>query len=181
MSAIINGDSPSVTFSDGSTQATSAIVSGKVPYTNLPAGSVLQVVNVSYGTPASTTSATYADTGLTATITPKFSTSKILVMVVQNGSDKAADSSTNGITIQLLRNSTIIPNSPSAWFANYVGYTATTLRLINGSACINYLDSPATTSATTYKTQYANTSAGGNVSVQSNNNISTMTLMEIAA
>jgi hypothetical protein len=156
-------------------------VPSSVTSSALPAGSVLQVVNVSYGTPASQTSATYVDTGLTATITPKFASSKILVMVVQNGSDKQADASANGITIQLLRNSTIIPNTPSAWFANYVGYTASSLRLISGSACINYLDSPATTSATTYKTQYANTSSGGNVSVQSNNNISTMTLMEIAA
>ena len=40
MASIINGSSPTVTFSDGTTQATSAIVSGYVPYANLPAGTI---------------------------------------------------------------------------------------------------------------------------------------------
>jgi hypothetical protein len=179
MPTIISGDGTITGLTATGISAAQTVTS--VTSAALPAGTVLQVVNVSYGTPASQTSASFLDTGLTATITPKFASSKILVMVVQNGSDKSTDNSANGITLQLLRNSTVIPNTPSAWFANYVGYTATALRMISGSACINYLDSPATTSATTYKTQYANSSGTGNISVQSNNNISTMTLMEIAA
>jgi len=76
MSTIINGTSNAVTFPDSSVQNTSAIVSGYVPYANMPAGSVLQVVNATYATQASSSSSTFADTGLTATITPKFGVAK---------------------------------------------------------------------------------------------------------
>jgi hypothetical protein len=48
-------------------------------------GKVLQVVNASYATRTSSTTSTYADTGLTATITPTAATSKILVIANQNG------------------------------------------------------------------------------------------------
>ena len=46
-------------------------------------GKVLQVVNATYSTDTSTTSTSYVDTGLTATITPLFSTSKVLVLISQ--------------------------------------------------------------------------------------------------
>ena len=51
--------------------------------TTLLAGSVAQVVTASTATEVSSTSATYVDTNLTATITPKYATSKILVIVNQ--------------------------------------------------------------------------------------------------
>jgi hypothetical protein len=142
----------------------------------LPTGSVLQVVNATYATPVTTTSGTLIDTGLTATITPTKSTSKILVLVNQNGSDKSTDNASNSIYIGLLRGATVLFTN----FSNYVNYTGSTLRMIGASASICYLDSPATTSSITYKTQFANTSAGGNVTIQSNNNVSSITLMEIA-
>jgi len=44
MTTVINGSTDAITFPDATIQNTSAIVSGKVPYTNLPTGSVLQVV-----------------------------------------------------------------------------------------------------------------------------------------
>ena len=50
----------------------------------MPTGSVLQVVQAEYSSETSSTSGTYADTGLTATITPTTSSSKILVSVNQN-------------------------------------------------------------------------------------------------
>jgi hypothetical protein len=59
-------------------------------YAALPTGSVLQVVNATYATQVSNSTSTYADTGLTATITPKFATSKILVLVNQNGIQRNA-------------------------------------------------------------------------------------------
>jgi hypothetical protein len=56
-----------------------------------------------------------------------------------------------------------------------------------GTAIVNYfsisgsiLDSPATTSATTYKTQFRNNTSSASVSVQIDSTISTITLMEIA-
>ena len=176
MSTIINGTSNAITFPDSSVQNTSAIVSGYVPYANLPAGSVLQVVNGSTTTSASTTNSTYIDSGLTATITPKFSTSKILVLVSQNGLGKTSGNASNDMTIQLVRGSTVIA-TPAAQTLN----TGTTIVLYGYSASISYLDSPATTSATTYKTQFNNTNGTTAVIVQRTNDTSTITLLEIAA
>lgn len=143
---------------------------GSVVWNNLPTGSVLQVVTGTTNTNTSTTGTTYLDTTLTATITPKFSTSKILVIVNQMG--LLAANSTSGANCQLVRNSTSL-----AVFASFYNYTVAN---IDGTASITYLDSPSTTSATTYKTQYCRATGSGTVYVQDNNCVSSITLMEIA-
>jgi hypothetical protein len=143
----------------------------------LPAGSVLQVVNATYSTITSSTSASYADTGLTATITPKFSTSKILVIVVHNGVRKIS-ASTYG-NFKLLRGATEIGGTIEA-----VGSTNSTVNISGLNAGYNYLDSPATTSATTYKTQFNNQNATGTIYVNDfavSATYSYITLLEIAA
>ena len=86
-------------------------VAGGVPSWATPAGGggkVLQVVHASYSTAQASSSTTYADTGLTATITPSSATSKILVLVSQNGLQKTNAESTSRISIKLLRDSTTI-------------------------------------------------------------------------
>ncbi len=138
--------------------------------TVFPAGAVLQVVSATYSTLVLIASATYADTGLTATITPKFNTSKILVLVNQSGVN--ATTATNGTNVQLLRGASIL-----SVFALAYGYSAVNQL---GGASVCYLDSPATTSSTTYKTQFARFTGAGNVQVQANNDMSTITLLEIA-
>ena len=138
-------------------------------------GKVLQVVNATYSTQTSTTSTTFADTGLTATITPTSATSKILVFVNQVGCHRA--SGTNGaLQLRLLRGATSIVT-----FEKYLGYNSGTVEINAGSASTTYLDSPATTSATTYKTQLATDLASYTLAVQANGGTSTMTLMEIGA
>jgi hypothetical protein len=175
MSTIINGTSSAITFPDSSVQNTSAIVSGYVPYANLPAGSVLQVVNANTTTQTVISTSTYTDTTLTATITPKFATSKILVIVDQNGCYNSATAA--GLSLQLLRNST-----PIIFFGIRVaGDTGGSPTLSVGSNSTNYLDSPATTSAITYKTQFSSASNTSGVIVQVYSSMSTITLMEIAA
>jgi len=151
-------------------------VSGTLPAANLPAGSVLQVVNGTTTTSVSTTNSTFIDTGLTATITPKFSTSKILVLVSQNGLGKTSGSTANDMTIRLLRGATVIA-TPSVYTLN----TGTTIVLYGYASSICYLDSPATTSATTYKTQFNNSNGSTAVIVQRTDDMSTITLLEIAA
>ena len=176
MSAIINGDSPSVTFSDGTTQATSAIVSGKVPYTNLPTGSVLQVVNARFSTPTNTTSTSFVDTGLTATITPKFSTSKVLIIVNHQGIRKPSGNNTS-VGQRINKNGSALANMDSI-----AGYTGNTGDSGIGTTFQQYLDSPATTSAITYSTQF-NSQNGGQVNLNDYNlagTSSSITLMEIA-
>jgi len=172
MSTIINGTSSAITFPDSSVQNTSAIVSGYVPYANLPAGSVLQVVQVVNTTQTSTSSTSYVATDLAVTITPKFSTSKILVVVSSTtvNTNVVTASSTiyrGGTNLGGGFNSGLSVNQPNG------SYVWTPL-------AITYLDSPATTSATTY-TLYIASGPAGTAYANWNNYASTITAMEIAA
>jgi hypothetical protein len=142
---------------------------------SLPTGSVLQVVNGSYSTNVSNNTSTYADTGLTATITPTSATSKILVLVNQSGVGKGPTDIGTGVNLKLLRGSTTLVT-----FALLASWNNTASYSLVGSATTSYLDSPATTSATIYKTQMAS-AATGSAYTQSQGDTSTITLMEIAA
>jgi hypothetical protein len=124
----------------------------------------------------SNSTSTFADTGLTATITPKFASSKILILIYHNGLRKSVANLANSIGLQILRNASILTG-----IGAFYGYTNTTLELIVGSASASYLDSPNTTSATIYKTQFSSSFNSASVSVQDNNAPSTIVLMEIAA
>jgi hypothetical protein len=142
-------------------------------------GSVIQTVNVSYATQSTSASATFSDTGLTASITPQFSTSKILVVVNHNGN--LLIGTPTGIAFKLLRNGSQIQYvEDAAPFSNASGQNLGT-----GACNVTYLDSPATTSSVTYKTQFNNRSATGTTVVQFNGTFgqstSYITLMEIAA
>jgi hypothetical protein len=146
--------------------------------TNKTAGTVLQVVNVTYGSATSTGSTSRSDTGLSASITPSSSSSKILVFVNMAGCSKNSGTSTGPyMAFWLMRNSTDIIK-----FEGEVGYTGNTNANSTGACSTAYLDSPATTSSTTYKVQFNNGAAtGGTVAFNSSSSVSTITLMEIAA
>jgi hypothetical protein len=144
-----------------------------IPSAALPVGSVLQVVNAKYDTQVSSTTTNYADTGLTATITPKFSSSTILVLVNQAGVGKSGDTR---VKVALLRSGSNIATLD--FNGGYTG-NSNTNRVGSVSSC--YLDSPATTSATTYKTQFGLFDGTGTVTVQTDGCVSTITLLEIAA
>lgn len=139
-------------------------------------GKVLQVVAANTTTLTANSTTTLADTTLTATITPTLSSSKILVLVNQNGLLRSAGSAENALTLKLFRGATEISQ-----LCDTSIYTGTALLLTIPSASSSYLDSPATTSATTYKTQFANRNASAEVIVQHQNNMSTIVLLEIGA
>jgi hypothetical protein len=140
-------------------------------------GKVLQVVSANYSTSTSNSTSTFADTGLTATITPTLASSKVLVIVSQNGCTKSAGNSQNRIALRLMRGATSILS-----VGDYFGYTGSAVEVIGESISCNYLDSPATTSATTYKTQFMNPQNAASVTVQFvNTHNSTITLLEIGA
>jgi len=138
-------------------------------------GTVLQTVNATYSTATQNTTDVYADTGLSATITPKSTSSKVLVLVSQNGCYKQNGNASSGLLLRLRRGSTTITQ-----LANAGGFTNTDIRNDHGSICGFILDSPATTSATTYKTQFANAVNATGVYVQEGSESSSITLMEIA-
>jgi hypothetical protein len=143
--------------------------------TTASAGTVLQVVSASTTTAVSTSTSVYIDTGLTATITPTSSTSKILVIVSQH-CYKSNGNSNNAVNIKLFRNSTDLGRCAYAQ-----GYTGNTIEFY-GMAAFQFLDSPSSTSATTYKTQFENNTNAAAAAVQADSiGRSTITLMEIAA
>ena len=162
--------------SNGSTKATLNSSGFSYP------GAVLQVVSVTKTDTFSTSSITFVDlTGLSATITPTSASNRILILVTSN----QTNSSTSGLTTyNLVRGSTNIcqPATTPAFagsMGNYVGIVDNVLPF-----SITFLDSPSTTSATTYKVQLK--SNAGTVGINSRNSgdgafTSTITLMEIAA
>lgn len=172
-SGTITLDAPAVA---GTTTLTLPATSGTFITTGSPqSGSILQVVNASTQTVVSNSTSSYVDTGLTATITPKFSTSTILVTISQS-TYKASSNAGNAINIKLFRGATDLGRIIYAHT-----YTNTAIETYS-QASTQYLDSPATTSATTYKTQFANQVTAASVSVQADSlGKSTITLMEIAA
>lgn len=128
---------------------------------------ILQVVYGSTQTVTGSTSTTYADTTLSASITPQSSTSKILCIISQNGYSTAAST---GLGIRLVRDATTLATWTDLNFGiSVVQHSFTTL------------DSPASTSALTYKTQMARTTGAGTVYTQVNSNLATITLMEVSA
>jgi len=137
-------------------------------------GKVLQVVQGTYATSTLSTSATFADTGLTASITPSLASSKVLVMV-NHATKKDTGNSGSRMSIKLVRGATDLA---TAIVQNL--YTATDFRQ-NNMFAYSYLDSPSTTSSTTYKTQFANQNGSGDIYVQPNNETCTIILMEIGA
>ena len=142
-------------------------------------GKVLQIVYADYGTETSNSTSTFADTGLTATITPTSAASKILVLFSQNGVLKSTTNTS--LLLKLLRGGSVIFN-----IHDFAAQTGTVETNSIGAIAGTYLDAPATTSAVTYKTQFASRGNTAAVVVQaygSNSGFtrSSLTLMEIAA
>lgn len=145
---------------------------------------ILQVVQASTNTATtSTTQSTYVDTGLSASITPSATTSKILVIVNQQLLWSRSDANM-GVGWQLLRGSTVINNMPSDAAQYYAVGTLSTPRsfAFRNILSMTWLDSPSTTSSTTYKTQGTLNAADNSPSItfQSASAYSTMTLIEVA-
>ena len=143
------------------------------------AGKILQVVQETTSTETSITTATFTDSGLSASITPSSSSNKILVLVSQNFSIYRSDPFAKG-DIRLLRGSTVIQDERiESTCENHATYG----NMMTTMVSFSYLDSPATTSSVTYKTQGAPqyTSNGGSVSFQRYDDLSTITLLEVEA
>ena len=161
-----------------------------IPKAALPTGSVLQVVSTTKTDTFSTSSSSYVDiTGMSANITPISANSKIFIMFTSYAG-QATSGSNYGIFGQFVRNSTALAlgdargSCTRATFAT-VYNTPNYSQFFGGS----FLDSPSTTSSTTYKVQMLVESGGtaiigGSINTGSNGNqavSSTLTIMEIAA
>ena len=145
---------------------------------------MLQVVYASSTTSTTVASQTYADTSLSGTITPSSTNSKILVFVYQIY-DFTGSRADQGGEIKLLRGATTIfePGINSNYRSLYLSAAGATFIQLANIQSMAYLDSPSTTSATTYKTQgrVYTTANSGAIYFQNGGSISNMILMEIGA
>jgi hypothetical protein len=154
MSMIIDGTN-GITFNNSTTQAS--------------AGQVLQVVSSTYATQTSIAVSTYTNSGLTASITPKFSTSKIYIIV----SFMAYVPSAKNLLTTITRGSTNLGSSTYGMGTVYGSSSG-----VQSACAISYLDSPATTSSTAY-----NLAIGaelGTAYICFNNEKASITLLEVA-
>jgi len=147
-------------------------------------GKVLQVVSATTTTPTTIASTTLTDTGITATITPTLASSKILVMVTAEFKHFRNGGGFSFIAAELLRGATVIADYDSTDHdefdgMQFAGSSANTYK--SGTTSIIILDSPATTSATTYKLQARGYDSSVSVTFQKNNAIGSIVLMEIGA
>jgi hypothetical protein len=152
----------------------------------LQAGAILQVVSATKTNTATTTSSTYSDIdGLSVSITPTTTSSRIYISAALN----FGSSNSNTTTVaQLVRGSTAICIGDAASNRRRASVNAYTE--FAGSFKIDFVDSPSTTSATTYKIQWA--SLGGAACFMNRVNFndddadvrprtaSTITVMEVA-
>ena len=140
----------------------------------LPAGCVLQTVSAAGpNSLVSFTGTTFTDINLSATITPKFSTSKILAKFNFVNATNTGSSGSYQNKARILRGSTTIYEVHRSPWVNPASGAGQLMHM-------EYMDSPSTTSATTYKVQLANASGGGNVSAHMGNSNAQVILMEIA-
>ena len=158
----------------GSTSQVLTVVSGAPAWVTPGGGKVVQIVSAITTTEATSSSSSYADTGLTATITPTSASNKVLVFVNQNGCGKSSANIYQGLYLQLVRGATQLNQ-----FAVNSLYTETALRQTGLSFSTSYLDSPATTSATIYKTQFKSGNGTASVNVQGDSCESSIILMEV--
>ena len=126
-----------------------------IPTSGVPTGGgggIIQVTTNTITSQCELNTTGYQDTNLTGTITPKFPTSKIMVMINQQCYHYLGSAGASYFGIRLLRGSTVIHDpladgtgayEQSGYFRNGFNWN------------FNYLDSPNTTSAVTYKTMAA--------------------------
>ena len=150
---------------------------------------ILQVVSTTKTDTFTTTSATMTDiTGLSVSITPSSTTSKILVFFEVYG--QGTTGATQGY-LQLVRNSTAIAIGDAAGDRPRVsGVLFATDAFLTVCSSLVFLDSPATTAATTYKVQ-TNRGGSGTVYINRTENdadntarqrtVSSITVMEVSA
>jgi hypothetical protein len=160
-------------------------VSGGVPAWTTPAGGgkVLQVVQQVLTTNTTVASTTFTDSGLTLSITPSSTSSKIMVIAsVQFGYYRGVNAA--GGSLNIMRGATQVLETNG--MRVYVNNNANNAAANSAMQSLVYLDSPSTTSSTTYKVQMKSESTAQSAFCEINGDdygtaTSTLTLMEIGA
>jgi hypothetical protein len=134
---------------------------------------VVQIKSATYSTAGTATGTTLTDSGLSVTITPTSASNSVRITAVQNG--VSVNTAGQWGLLRLLRGAGVIAST-----LQYGGSIATAF----GSVTVvigPYCDSPATTGATTYKTQYAGSAGGVSISVQDSSSTSFIVAEEVTS
>jgi hypothetical protein len=153
--------------------------SGGLSWAGVSSPAILQVVQATANTSTSSTGTSWVDTGLSGSITPTATNSKILVSFNQN-LQHSRNSTNSACGFKILRDSTTIVDGNST--SLYVNNTASD-QFFKWRLSHQYLDSPTYTvgDTLTYKTQMAHADTNGTVLAnQTNTPLSTIILMEVA-
>ena len=151
-------------------------VADNLRHDDMPVGSILQVVSATSSSQVGTTSTSFVDTGLSCSITPKFSSSKIFVSVSQAFSMVGPNDN------QYQANLIIADGSNNTLFGatSWDQFRIKDMIAISWQVNLEYLHAPSTTSAFTYKTRMKSQyGTGNNVYAQYSNSNSSMTLLEV--
>jgi len=161
------GSNVTITNSDGGIEIASSGGGGKI----------LQIVTATTTTDTGALSVTsYNDSGLSASITPSSTSSKIMVIISQTLNAERSSGEMNGF-VNIMRDSTQL----GQWF-----YKAGTANYMPAIKSIIYVDSPSSTSSVTYKTQIKGSTTADSGRVRANQQVSGSTspssihLIEIA-
>ena len=148
------------------------------------AGKILQVVSANNATNQGSTSSTYADTSLTASITPSATSSKVLVFMSINGVYAAAGDTC--LDVVLNRTGAGSGNGGILEFGGTCAFDQGNQGSGDGGCTMTHLDSPSSTSSLTYKAQMRSSNGSDNIYINhwvrgDTRPRSTITLMEISA
>ena len=140
------------------------------------AGKVLQIVQGTHATQVVTSSTSYVTTNLTASITPSSASNKILIIVAFPGDSSGGNGGNEGGDFTIFRGaSTDLLTRAGDTYYNNGGLN------IGMSVSMNYLDSPATTSSTSYTVYMKARDVNAEMKSCHNGSTGTIILMEIAA
>lgn len=164
------------------TTGQSLVVAAGIPSWATAASSskIGQVITATYSTQFTTTSTTYGDTGLTATITPTLNTSKIMIIITQPVNMYKTSSTYAAMYWRALRDAVDLGITGSNQ-TMYLSGASGNIEFDLIGFTVTYMDSPATTSATTYKTQIKAQNTGDQIQSSMSSSKATITLMEVLA
>ena len=147
-------------------------------------GGIIQILQGSTNNRLETSSQSFVASNLSASITPKFNTSKIFIMV-SGDCNTNADNNEIFLTIYRSIGGGTFEDLGATLGGEYYGFmTCRNADRLHSAVSINYLDSPSTTSSVEYKIYVRKSSQGsGNVEFPVNNGAQKafITLMEVSA
>jgi hypothetical protein len=149
------------------------ITSGQVNFARMPAGSVLQITQGYSTAVVQSTSTTFVDTTLQATITPRSASSDIFILVSQNGIYKTSNNTQSSTDLRVL-----FPGGGNFTWAIQQGWTNTATDSISSSS-ISIVTSAGSTSTQTFKTQFRNNVNASSIFINQGA-VSSMILIEVA-